>query len=146
MPISAPQNLAQLAGVPSQWSDTITGTHVHLLASDTPLVVTQDLPMDLDQTVSAYTPVAWNEDGDGLVPAAPGEPAIGITLKDIVVAATGDRPGVPILIQAALNIDAIAWPAAYNTDALKFAAFSGAATPTNIVLKRVYRGSVVAQP
>lgn len=146
MPINAPQNLAQLAGVPGQWSDTITGSHAHLLASDTPLVVTQDLPMDLDQTVLAYTPVTWNEDETGLVPAAPGEPAIGITLKDITVEDSGDRPGVPILIQACLNIDALNWPAGYTTDALKFAAFGGAPTPTNIVLKRVYRGSVVAQP
>lgn len=146
MPIEAPQDRAQLAGVPSQWSDTITGTHAHLLAGDTPLVVTVDLPMDLDQTVPAYTPVAWNAGGTGLVPAEQGTPAIGITLKDIEVEATGDEPGVPILIAACLNKDALNWDDSFTTDAQKFAAFNGADAPTNIVVRQVYRGSVVAQP
>lgn len=142
----APQNRAQLAGMPSQWKDDVTGSHTHLYASDTPLPVIVDLPLALNQTIPAYTPVAWNAGGTGLVAAAEGTPAIGITLRDHVVAATGDLPGTGIVIQACLNIDAIAWPASYTTDAQKFTAFQGADTPTAIVLKRVYRGSVVAQP
>ena len=146
MPIEAPQNRAQLAGLPGQWSDSITGSHDHLLSGDTPLVVTVDYPLALDQTLAAYTPVVWNAGGTGLVAAAPGTPAIGIVLKDCTVASTGDMPGAPILIAGALNPDALAWPAAFDTDAERMAAFNGAPAPTNIVLKRVYRGSVVAQP
>lgn len=144
-PIEAPQNRAQFAGTPSQWSESVTGTHEHLYADYTPLVSIVDLPLALDQTIPAYTPVMRNVAG-ALVAATQGTPAIGITLRDHVVPATGELPGTGIVIQACLNIDAIAWPASYTTDAQKFAAFQGADTPSNIVLKRVYRGSVVAQP
>ena len=146
MPIIAPQNRAQLAGVPSQWSDTITGSHAHLLAGDTPLVVTVDLPMALNQTVLAYTPVAWNVGKTGLVPAVQGTPAIGITLRDITVAATGALPGVGILVGGCLNKDALTWGVSFTTDAHKFAAFNGADAPTNIVVRKVYRGATIAQP
>ncbi|WP_191569212.1 head decoration protein [Paracoccus yeei] len=146
MPIEAPQNRAQFAGMPSQWSDTVTGSHDHVYAGNTPHVVTQDLPLALGQTVLAYTPVAWNTAGTGLIPAVEGTPAIGITLYDIVVPATGALPGVPVVTQACLNKDALNWDASFTTDAQKFAAFRGADTPTNIVVREVYRGSVVAQP
>lgn len=146
MPIVAPQNRAQYAGMPSQWADDVTGSHQHLYAGNTPHVVTQDLPLALNQTVPAYTPMMWNVAGTGLIPATEGTPAIGITLYDIVVPATGALPGVPVVTQACLNKDALNWGASYTTDAQKFAAFQGADTPTNIVVRQVYRGSVVAQP
>lgn len=145
MPIEAPQNRAQLAGMPGQWSEEVTGSHDHLYADYTPPVVIVDLPLALSQTLPAYTPVMRNGAGN-LVAAVSGTPAVGITLRDHVVGASGDLPGTGVVIQACLNIDGIAWPASYDTEAKKFAAFAGADTPTNIVLKRVYRGSVVAQP
>lgn len=146
MPIETPQNRAQLAGMPGQWNDDVSGHNPYLMAGDTPLVVTVDLPLALNQTLLAYTPVAWNEAGTGLVKAVEGEPAIGITLKDIVVPNSGAMPGVGILVAGSLNKDALTWDASYDTDAKKFAAFNGAPAPTNIVVRQVYRGSVVAQP
>ena len=146
MPITAPQNRAQLAGLPGQWQDTITGSHAHLISGDTPPVVTKDYPLDLNQTLAAYTPVKWNAGGTGLVAATSGDPVVGITLMDHTVPNSGARPGAPVLIQGTLNPEALTWPASFDTDAKRMAAFNGAAAPTNIVLKRVYRGSVIAQP
>lgn len=145
-PINAPQDRAQFAGMPSQWEQEVLGSHTHLYAGNTPHVVTQDLPLALNQTLKAYTPMMWNAGRTGLIPATQGTPAVGIILYDIVVPATGDLPGVPVVTQACLNKDALTWDASFTTDAQKYAAFVGANTPTNIVVRLVYRGSVVAQP
>ena len=143
MPITPPIQ-AQYAGVPGQWSDSISALPEGLIVGETPPVVTQDLPLSAG-TYLAYTPVKFNTAGTSLEVAAQGEPAIGILLKDIVVPA-GQNIGVPVMRAAALNKDLITWPASYTTDAHKFNAFEGAPTPTNIVVKLAYRGSVVAQP
>lgn len=146
MPIYPPQDRAQLAGMPGQWSDSAIGSHDHLFAGDTPLHVIVDLPLALSQTLPAYTPVKWNAGNTGLIAAVAGDAAIGITLYDIVVPASGALPGVPIMRAACLNKDALNWGASYDTDAKKFAAFDGAPAPTQIVVRQVYRGSVVSQP
>lgn len=146
MPIVTPQDRAQLAGMPGQWEDDVSGTHKHFYAGDTPLVVTEDMPLALNQTLLAYTPVAWNAGRTGLVAAAQGTPAIGVILYDIVVPSTGALPGVPVVRAACLNVDGLNWPASYTTEAQKFDAFRGAETPTNIVLRKVYLGSIVPQP
>lgn len=138
-----PPLLAQKAGFPGQWTDSINALPEGLIVGETPAVVTVDLPLASGQSLSAYTPVAF--DGDELVEATAGEPAIGIILYDIETG-TGEAPGVPVLRAGCLNKDLINWPASYTTDALKFGAFEGAASPTNIVVRQAYFGSVVAQP
>lgn len=143
MAIVAP-NLAQQAGFPRQWADTITDTLEGLIVGETPPVVTVDLPL-VAGTYSAYSPVKFNTAGTALEIAAQGAPAIGIILYDIVVPA-GQTPGVPVLRSGCLNKDMIAWPASYTTDAHKFGAFEGAPTPTVISVRKAYAGSVIPQP
>lgn len=137
--------LAQTAGFPSQSSDTILGYIEGLIVGESPVPVTLDLPLAQSQTIAAYTPVMYSS--GVLVPAVSGTPAIGITLFDVVVGAVGaGGQGHPILIAAAVNRDIVNWPASYDTNAKKFAAFNGAPTPTNIVVREAYYGSTVVTP
>lgn len=143
--VNAPRNLAQTAGYPGQWSEQIIGFPDGLIVGETPAVVTEDMVLAADQTLLAYTPVGFDAD-ENLVEAEEGViQAIGIVLYDIVVPA-GVTPGVPVMRQACLNKDMLAWPVSYDTDAKKLAAFRGAPTPTSIVVRKAYRGSIVAQP
>lgn len=147
MAINAPY-LAHQAGFPGQWSDEINPVREGLIVGN-PDVVTVDMTLAASQTIAEYTPVGFNAAGD-LVPAvwAAGETAvqaIGITLYPIVTPASPVQ-GVPILIQAGLNMDMINWPASFDTDEKKLEAFRGAPTPTSIVVKKAYLGATVAQP
>ena len=58
----------------------------------------------------------------------------------MVVAVTTDGTtnykGAPVYRQGVVNPDALVWPASYDTDAKKFAAFDGAPTPTDIIVRR----------
>ncbi|OQM75591.1 head decoration protein [Manganibacter manganicus] len=144
-------NLGPSAGYPSQSSDTINPVLEGLIVGETPAVVTQDMQLAESQTLEAYTPVGFDADGnlvaaviDTVTPANSIAP-IGITLYDITVAAS-TNPGVPILRAGCLAKHLINWPTSFSTDALKFAAFAGAPTPTNIVVREVYFGSTVANP
>lgn len=143
MPINAPY-LAHEAGVPGQWSDEINPVREGLIVGN-PDVVTVDAVIAANQTFEEpYVPVMEDLDGN-LVPAEEGTPAVGILLRPVT---TGASPlqGQPLLIQAGLNMDMIAWPASYDTDAKKLNAFKGAPTPTAIVVKKAYLGATVAQP
>lgn len=149
--ITPPTNLPQLAGVPSQWSDTIEAVPEGLIVGETPAAVVVDRQFALSQTIAAYTPVGYNGSGD-LVPAVTGsvDPdddivPIGITLKDVTVGGAS-KLGGPILVQACLNSEMITWPASFSTDVLKLNAFNGAPTPTSIVVRKVILGATVAQP
>ena len=143
--VTLPTNMAQLAGFPSQWSDTIAPVAEGLIVGETPAVVVQDMVMAASQTILAYTAVGFDGSGN-LVPAISGTTqAIGITLYDIVTPASPVQ-GVPILVQGCLNKDMITWPASYNTDEKKLEAFRGAPSPTSIVVRKVYLGATVAQP
>lgn len=144
-------NLGPSAGYPGQWTDTINPVLEGLIVGDTPAVVTQDLQAAASQTLDVYTPVGFDASGN-LVPAVidTGTPAnsikaIGITLYKIVIPA-GQNPGIPILRAGCLAKHMINWPASFDTDAKKFAAFAGAPTPTNIVVREVYFGSTVSAP
>lgn len=143
MPINTPY-LAHEAGVPGQWSDEINPVREGLIVSN-PDVVTVDATVAANQTIAVpYVPVM--RDGSGnLVPAVQGTPAVGILLRPITTPASPVQ-GQPLLIAGGLNMDMIAWPASYTTEAQKLNAFVGADTPTNIVVKKVYLGATVAQP
>lgn len=143
MPINTPY-LAHLAGVPGQWSDEINPVREGLIVGN-PDVVTVDAAVAANQTIAVpYVPVMRDASGN-LVPAVQGTPAVGILLRPIT---TGAAPlqGQPLMIQAGINMDMIAWPASYTTEAHKLNAFVGAPTPTAIVVKKAYLGATVANP
>lgn len=135
MAITLPDN-AQTAGIPSQWDDTISAAAGALITGNEPAVLTQDLIVAASQTIPALTPVGF--DGSGrLIPAVQGTTqAIGITVVAITTDASTTYRGVPVYRAGCFNPDMLNWPASYDLDAEKFAAFSGAPTPTNIVIRR----------
>lgn len=150
MTVNLPR-LGPTAGFPSQWTDTINPVLEGLIVGETPAVVVQDLQAAANQTLEAFTPVGFDGSGN-LVPAlldtvtpANSIKAIGITLFKIVIA-VGQNPGIPVLRSGCLAKHILNWPASFDTDAKKFAAFAGAPTPTNIVVREVYFGSTVAAP
>lgn len=59
MTITLP-NESQLAGIPSQWDDTITATVNGLITGNSPPILTQDLVFEASQTIAALTPVGFN--------------------------------------------------------------------------------------
>ncbi len=122
------------AGLASQYSENITAVDVALITGDSPAYLTRDHLVEASQTIPAYTPVVLTN--GRIVPAASGTPAIGITLTAITTSASTTYKGAPILRGACLNPDKLNWPASYDTDAKKFAAFDGAPSPTNIVVRR----------
>lgn len=136
-----PPHRAKLAGIPSQGSDDIVVTPEALITGDVPALFNEDHTVAANQTIPAYTPVGLNGSGD-IVPAELGETeAIGITFYDIE---TGAAPleGVPIYRGGVFNPAMLNWPATYDTDAKKVAAFRGAPTPTQIVIRSIKTATV----
>lgn len=126
----------QDAGIPYQWSQEIDPQdRDSLFSGSEPAVLTMDLVAAASQTIPALTPVGRNGAG-ALVPAVSGTTAaIGITITDVVTAAASTK-GIPVYRAGCFNPDKLNWPESYDTDAKKFAAFEGAPTPTNIVIRR----------
>lgn len=140
MPINLP-NTEATAGIPSQWNDTISAPVASLLSGHLPEYMTKDEIVAASQNIPAYTPVMKDANGR-IVPAASGTAAIGITITAIVTDASTTYKGAPIVRAACLNPDRLNWPASYDTDAKKFAAFEGAPSPTNIIIRRPKSGSL----
>lgn len=69
--------------------------------------------------------------------------SIGITIFDVVTPSSGSKIGAPIYRGGCFNPALINWPASFDTDAKKFAAFNGAPSPTDIVIRAVKTGTVV---
>lgn len=129
-------NNAQTAGIPAQWDDTISAAAGSLITGNEPAILTEDLIVAASQTIPALTPVGFDVN-DRLVPAEAGvTPAIGIAVVAITTDASTTYRGLPVYRGGCFNPDLVNWPASYNTDALKFAAFEGAPSPTNIIMRR----------
>lgn len=62
MTITLPNN-AQTAGIPSQWSDTISAAVAGLITGNVPPVLTVDVQFAASQTIAALTPVGPNAAG-----------------------------------------------------------------------------------
>lgn len=147
-----PPNDPWKAGFPSQSSDTINAVAEGLIVGETPAVVTLDQTIAASQTITGlYVPMGYDGSGN-LVPAewhatysGAGVRATCILLRPITTPSSPVQ-GIETLIQGCLNMDMIAWPASYDTEAKKLNAFDGAPTPTSIVVKKVRAGSIVAQP
>lgn len=63
-----------------------------------------------------------------------GVKALGITVIDVDT--TGGAAAAPVYRGGCFNPDLLNWPDTLDTDAKKFAAFDGAPTPTNIIMRR----------
>ncbi len=127
---------AQTAGIPYQDSDVITAVDIALITGNEPAVLIEDLVYAYSQNIPALSPVGFDADGNVAAVTADIKP-IGISVVDVVTAASGTRKGAPIYRAGCFNPLALKWPAdLYTTEAAKLAAFRGAPTPTNIILRR----------
>jgi hypothetical protein len=136
-----PPHLAKFAGIPRQGTDDIVVTPEALITGDIPAIFNMDMPIAASQTIAAYTVVGLNG-SDQIVPAVLGTTApIGITFIDIATDA-GAIKAAPIYRGGVFNPAMLVWPATYDNDAKKMAAFNGAAAPTQIVIRAIKTGTV----
>lgn len=136
MPTYNPPNFSQTVGIPTQSEDILGATPAGLLSGLSPEVITSDHIVAASQTIPALTPVGRDANGR-LVPAVVGTtPAIGILVHEIATTASVTYRGASVYRGGCFNPDMLNWPVSYSTDALKFAAFEGAPSPTQIVLRR----------
>lgn len=133
---SIPKHTPGLAGDASA-----SFTNVDLVLSDVPAYMTDNAVCAASQTFALYTVVALV--GGELVPAdisdadpANHDVAYGI-LPTAVTTGAGENPTIPVIRGGHFNIDALDWPASYDTDAKKLAAFEGIASPGQIKLGTV---------
>lgn len=68
---------------------------------------------------------------------------IGITIAAVSTPVSGTKIGAPIYQCGCFNPNLINWPASFDTDAKKYAAFQGAPAPTAIVIRAPKTGTVV---
>lgn len=133
----------QGVGVPSSASETLTTGDKALLAGDNPSLLTFDYAVAADQDFADLTVVGFDDNGR-IVPAEydatyaeDGVRPIGIAVAGIESQSSTAYEGLSVYRAGCFNIDAIVWPASFDTDAKKFGAFEGAPTPTNILVRRI---------
>jgi hypothetical protein len=133
---------AQTAGIPAQNSDTIVAADVYLITGNEPAIMTKDEIVAFSQTIAALTVVGKNPAGeivpavlDTVTPANSIKP-IGVAIIGATTGGTGDKKGLPVYRAGCFNPDALVWPASFDTEAKKQAAFEGSPAPTNIILRR----------
>jgi len=87
-----------------------------------------------DEVLEQFEVVGLDGNGD-LVPAVLGTTeAIGV-LTQAVTGNAGGTTTVPVFIAGCFNPDILVWDATYDTPAKKAAAFDGAPSPTQILIK-----------
>lgn len=112
-------------GIAGFWSDTVGGL-VELMAGDTPPVVTVSGTYTGAQGtagIPARTPVVLDVEGGAiaLVDGTTYTKANAITAHDVPA---GSAAGSVVVYKAGMfNFEALLWPASFNTDAKKLAAF-----------------------
>lgn len=126
------------AGMAGKRSETINPSADPFITGDSPSVFTEALPIATNQVLAARTVVALNASGHLVAAEADNDPkAIGILVY--AVDTTGIAAGVAdaeVYRGGVFNPDLLVWPASFNTDALKLAAFRGSPSPTVILLRR----------
>lgn len=128
-------DLSQGAGVPGQWSEDLTAVDIALVTGHEPGIMTRDHLVDASVTIGTLMPVGLSN--GRLVPAVSGTTqAIGVAVIGITTDSSTTYKGIPVYRAGCFNPDKLNWPASYDTEAEKFAAFDGAPTPTNIVIRR----------
>lgn len=138
MPIN-PENGDLTAGIAGQYSEAINPETDALVTGDVPQVFTTDETVLTGQTIAALTVVGF--DGAGkIVPAVDGTvDPIGVLVYATDTSATGTNADAVAAVYrgGVFNPDALNWDASYDTDAKIAAAFEGAPSPTQIVLKKI---------
>ena len=133
-----PLNSDLLAGMAAKRTETINPSPEAFITGDNPNVYSEALPIATNQVLAARTVVALNASGHLVAAEADGDPkAIGILAY--AVDTTGITAGVAdaeVYRGGCFNPDLLVWPASFNTDALKFAAFRGSPSPTVILIRR----------
>ncbi|MHC2089458.1 head decoration protein [Methylobacterium sp. CM6244] len=110
---------------------------VELFNSAIPLPVTEDFPVGESTTLPAFSVVGLNATGN-LVLAQTSATAvvpIGVTTAPALTGA-GQTERIAIYRAGNFNPDALTWHSDFNTDAKRAAAFRGAPSPTNIVIRK----------
>ncbi len=110
-----------------------------LIAGDQPELASYPFVIAASQTLKLGHVVGL--DGSGhIVPAtAPGEGAItpiGVMTQAVTTGSGETTTSAPVWYSGCFNIRGLTWDASFTTDALKFAAFQGAPTPTTITIKK----------
>ena len=139
-----PPDLAKLAGIPSQGSDTILVTPEGLITGNVPDVLTEDMTVAASQNIPAYTAVGFDGSGNIIKAVLGTTAAIGFAVHDIVTDASGTLKAFPIYRAGCFNPDFLLWDATYNTaeKKKKLEAFRGAPSPTNIIMRPIKSATV----
>jgi hypothetical protein len=107
---------------------------VELFSGSTPVPVTENFPVGSGVVIPAFSVVGLTS-GNVVMAENDGDPqAIGITVSDVLN--VGAVQSVAVFRAGCFNPDALNWHASYDTDAKKAAAFRGAPTPTNILIRK----------
>lgn len=132
-----PKNGDLTAGVAGQSSDIINASPDPLVTGDAPALYTEPLPVDANMVLAAREVVGFSVGGN-ILPAVDGTTqAIGFVMYAIDT--TGEAAGaveVEVVRGGVFNPDLLVWDASYADDAEKRAAFRGAPTPTNIIIRK----------
>jgi len=132
-----PKNGDLTAGVAGQSSDIINASPDPLVTGDAPALYTEPLPVAAEMTLVAREVVGFDV-SNNIIPAVDGTTnAIGFVMYGIDT--TGEAAGaveVEVVRGGVFNPDLLVWDASYADDAEKRAAFRGAPTPTNIIIRK----------
>ncbi len=110
---------------------------VELFNSAIPHPVTEDFPVGESTSLPAFSVVGLSADGSLVLAQTSGAAVtpIGVTTAPVATGA-GQTDRIAIYRAGNFNPAALTWHADFNTDAKKAAAFRGAPTPTNIVIRK----------
>jgi hypothetical protein len=137
MPTITAPSYAESVGVPVQWSQDFSVTPEGLITGSQPEQFVEDLPIAASQTLAALSVVGLDANGR-IIPAVAGTTqAIGIMAYAATTDASTTYKVGRVYRSGCFNPDLLAWPASYNTDALKMNAFHGAPSPTQILLRKL---------
>lgn len=138
-----PQNGDLTAGVAGQSSDIINASPNPLVTGDSPQLYTEPLPVAANMVLAARAVVGFDASGniipsvyDGVTPANNVQ-SIGFVMYAIDT--TGEAAGaveVEVVRGGVFNPDLLVWTAGFATDPIRRAAFRGAPTPTNIIIRK----------
>lgn len=127
-----------IAGIASSNTDTVTVVQT-LITGDLPQITTTDETVGASTTIAAHAVVGRITATKAIIPCVltandGSQVPIGIAPYAISTG-SGETTVLPIYRSGCYNPDVLVWDASFDTAAKKMAAFEGAPTPTNIVLR-----------
>lgn len=129
MPIT-PQNGFSTAGVAGKYEETINPANLSFLASEHPAPIDRTHLVLTNQQLEALTVVGLDANGKVVPANNTTVPAVGVLVYP--VDSTGADVEAQVYRTGNFVMNELVWPAAYDTDAKKIAAFDGAPAPTHI--------------